>query len=62
MSDKSTHVKEVATINLTDEQRSLIERATGVALREISVLEHTGTSARELSALLLKGSSVVLCW
>ena len=55
-------VKTVATIKLTDEQRALIERATGVALKEISVLEHTGGSARELNKILVKASSVVLCW
>jgi hypothetical protein len=59
---QSEQVKEVTTINLTDEQRSVIERATGVALREISVLEHTGISARELNPGLLKAVSMVLCW
>jgi len=55
-------VKEVATIKLTDEQRSLIERATGVALKEISVLEHTGQSARELNSALVKAASIAMCW
>ena len=55
-------VKNVATIKLTEEQRTLIERATGVALKEITVLEHTGENARQLNNLLVKGNSVVLCW
>jgi len=55
-------VKTVATIKLTEEQRNVIERATGVALKEITVLEHTGESARQLNNLLVKGNSVVLCW
>lgn len=59
---RSDEVKEVATIKLTDEQREIIERATGVALKEITVLEHEGGSARTLSPWLLKGSSVVMCW
>jgi len=55
-------VKTVATVKLTEEQRVAIERATGVALKEITVLEHTGESARLLNNLLVKGNSVVLCW
>jgi hypothetical protein len=56
------NVKNVATIKLTDEQRTLLERATGVTLKEITVLEHTGESARQLNTLLVRGSAVVLCW
>lgn len=54
--------KELATIALTDEQRSEIERVTGVAPKEMSVLEHTGSSAREFDCSLLKAQEVVLCW
>jgi hypothetical protein len=59
---KSKDVKEVASIKLTDEQRSLIERATGVALKEISVLEHSGQSARELNSAFVKATSIAMCW
>jgi hypothetical protein len=55
-------VKNVATVKLTEEQRAAIEKATGVALKEITVFEHTGDSARQLNNLLVKGNSVVLCW
>ena len=55
-------VKNVATVKLTEEQRAAIEKATGVALKEITILEHTGDSARQLNNTLLRGSSVVLCW
>lgn len=54
--------KNTANIKLTDEQRSLLERATGVSLKEITVLEHTGDSARQLNTVLVRGASVVLCW
>jgi hypothetical protein len=59
---KADDAKEVATIKLTDEQRTAIERATGVSVKEISVLEHAGETARRLSPGLLKASSVVMCW
>jgi uncharacterized protein (DUF1778 family) len=55
-------VKNVATVKLTDEQRKLIERATGVAFKEVTVLEHTGENARQLNNLLVKGTSLVWCW
>jgi hypothetical protein len=58
----STDVKEVATIALTDEQRDMIEKATGVKLQELSVLRHTGSGARALNPVLIAGSSVVACW
>jgi len=54
--------KEVATIKLTDEQRSAIERATGVKVNEITVLEHAGESARRLSPGVLKASSLIMRW
>jgi len=59
-SDKS--FQEVATIKLTDEQRALLQRATGVALTEISVLEFTGESARALNGELVKAAAAVLGW
>jgi len=59
---KQAGVKTVATVKLTEEQRAQIERATGVPLKEITVLEHVGESARQLNSLLVKGNSVVLCW
>ncbi len=62
MEGKAEQVKELVTIKLTDEQRSLIERATGVVVKEISVLEHAGASARALAPGLLKASSLVMCW
>jgi hypothetical protein len=60
--DKGGNVQEVATIALTDEQRSLIEKATGVSLRELSVLKHSGLGARELDPALLRTPIVVACW
>lgn len=59
---ETSDIKEVATINLTDEQRAMIEDATGVKVRELSVLKHTGLGARALNPALLTGSSVVACW
>jgi hypothetical protein len=38
----SGDVKEIATIKLTDEQRALVERTTGVALSEIWCLSMLG--------------------
>jgi hypothetical protein len=55
-------VEEVVTVALTDEQRSSIEKATGVSLREISVLKYSGEGARELNSALLQAFSVVACW
>jgi hypothetical protein len=56
------NAEEIMTVALTDEQRSAIEKATGVSLREISVLKYSGQRARELSPALLNAVSVVCCW
>jgi hypothetical protein len=58
----SSDIKEVATIALTDEQRDMIEKATGVKLHELSVLKLTGAGARALNPVLVAGTSVVACW
>jgi hypothetical protein len=55
-------INEVVTIGLTPEQRASIQEATGVAVKEISVLDYTGEGARELAPGLLSGISVVMCW
>lgn len=54
--------KQIANVKLTDEQRALIERATGVSLKEITVIEQTGDAARALNPSLLKASAVVMGW
>ena len=58
----SKKAKQIANIKLTEEQRGVIEQATGVAVKELSIIEFTGENARELNATLLKASSVVMCW
>ena len=55
-------VREMATIKLTPEQRSSIEKASGVSLSEISVLKHSGDAVRQLNPSLLHAVSVVACW
>jgi hypothetical protein len=59
---KGGDAKELANIKLTDEQRSAIERTTGVKVSELTVLEFAGESARRLTPGVLKASSVVMCW
>jgi hypothetical protein len=63
MADKtSPGSRTVAKIALTDEQRQQIQKATGVDLRTIEVLELTGEASRVLAPQLLKGTVVVCCW
>lgn len=59
---EAADVKEVTTIKLTAEQRASIEKASGVSLKEISVLKHSGDAVRQLNASLLQAVSVVACW
>jgi hypothetical protein len=60
-SDKGD-VTEVATVALTEEQKALIAKATGVSVNELSVLKVTGAGARQLNPALLEGLAVVACW
>jgi hypothetical protein len=57
--------EEVTNVVLTDEQRSLIEKATGVTLAECSLLKLSTKSTHEVKAAFLSGGSsyaFVCCW
>jgi hypothetical protein len=55
-------VREIVTVQLSPEQRSNIEAATGVKLNELSFFKLSGSAARQLNPALLEGHAVVACW
>lgn len=62
MTNNGDKARELATIQLTAEQRAKIAEVTGVDLTEISVLKHVGQRAREVNPSLLDATMVVACW
>jgi hypothetical protein len=72
MATKKQGNTKVTTIKLTDDQRAAIEQATGVSLKELSLIEQSGAAARAVNMsrhlghvdLLqcLKSVTVVMCW
>jgi len=54
--------KSTVAIALTDDQKKQILAATGIALKELTVVNLEGEKARALSANVVKAVTVVCCW
>ena len=61
MAIKKQGKEKVTTIKLTADQRVAVKQATGISLKELSLIEQSAT-ARAVGKTLLRSVRVLLCW